>query len=182
MNITILNGNPDERSQEFDRYLTNLIDTLQAHGHSITAFTLREMDIRSCNGCFGCWIKTPGECFSPDDGHLIRQAVIRSDFTLWASPLRMGFPSACLKMIMDKSIPLIHPYFVVENNEAHHRPRYGHYPRLGLLLSTAGAGALVATLYLAGRRTIVGLGDVIVGAAVVSGLALMLWNQAGCVG
>jgi multimeric flavodoxin WrbA len=134
MNITILNGTPDERNPEFDRYLTDLTGVLQAHGHAVTTFTLREMDIRSCNGCFGCWIKTPGECFSPDDGHLIRQAVIRSDFTLWASPLRMGFPSALLKMIMDKSIPLIHPYFVVENNEAHHRPRYDHYPRLGLLL------------------------------------------------
>ncbi len=135
MNITILNGNPDERSPEFDRYLADLTSTLQARGHTVTSLTLREMDVRSCNGCFGCWIKTPGECFSPDDGHTIRRAVIHSDFTLWASPLRMGFPSARLKMVMDKSIPLIHPYFVVENNEAHHRPRYDHYPRLGLLLS-----------------------------------------------
>jgi len=135
MNITILNGNPDERSPEFERYLADLTATLQSHGQTVTTLTLRTMDIRSCNGCFGCWIKTPGECFSPDDGQLIRRAVIRSDFTLWASPLRMGFPSALLKMIMDKSIPLIHPYFVVENNEAHHRPRYDHYPRLGLLLS-----------------------------------------------
>jgi MFS family permease len=50
---------------------------------------------------------------------------------------------------------------------------YGGGPgTLGLLLSTAGAGALLATLYLAGRRSVVGLGDVIVGAAAVSGLAL----------
>jgi multimeric flavodoxin WrbA len=134
MNITILNGNPDERSLEFDHYLADLARALQTQGCTVTAITLREMDIRSCNGCFGCWIKTLGECFSPDDSSLIRRAVIRSDFTLWASPLRMGFPSARLKMIMDKSIPLIHPYFVVENNEAHHRPRYDRYPRLGLLM------------------------------------------------
>lgn len=152
MNITILNGNPDERSREFDRYVADLTTTLQAQGHTATAFTLRQMDIRSCNGCFGCWIKTPGECFSPDDGPIIRRAVIRSDFTLWASPLRMGFPSATLKMIMDKSIPLIHPYFVVENNEAHHRPRYDHYPRLGLLLgresdTTPDDAAIVADIF-----------------------------------
>ena len=152
MNVTILNGNPDERSPEFDRYLTDLAGVLQAHGHAVTTLTLRGMDIRSCNGCFGCWIKTPGECFSPDDSPSIRRAVIRSDFTLWASPLRMGFPSARLKMIMDKSIPLIHPYFVVENNEAHHRPRYAHYPRLGLLLSaevdtTAADVAIVSDVF-----------------------------------
>ena len=50
---------------------------------------------------------------------------------------------------------------------------YGGGPgTLGLLLGTAGAGALVATLYLASRHTIVGLGGVIAGAAAVSGLAL----------
>lgn len=43
---------------------------------------------------------------------------------------------------------------------------------LGLLLGTAGAGALVATIYLASRRTVVGLGNVIVAATAVSGLAL----------
>jgi hypothetical protein len=46
----------------------------------------------------------------------------------------MGFPSALLKTGLDKSIPLVHPYFVVDQGEAHHRPRYDHYPRLGLLL------------------------------------------------
>ena len=60
--------------------------------------------------------------------------MINSDFTLWAAPLRMGFPSATLKMAMDKSIPLVHPYFVVDLGEAHHRARYDHYPRLGLLV------------------------------------------------
>jgi MFS family permease len=43
---------------------------------------------------------------------------------------------------------------------------------LGLLLGTAGTGALVATLYLASRRTVVGLGEVIARAAGVSSLAL----------
>jgi multimeric flavodoxin WrbA len=60
--------------------------------------------------------------------------VIRSDFTLWAAPLKMGFPTALLKTALDKSIPLIHPYFVVDHGEAHHRPRYDRYPRLGLLV------------------------------------------------
>jgi MFS family permease len=43
---------------------------------------------------------------------------------------------------------------------------------LGLLLSAAGAGALVSTLYLAGRATIRGLGRVIAIAGVTCGLAL----------
>ena len=60
--------------------------------------------------------------------------MINSDFTLWAAPLKMGFPSALLKMAMDKHLPLIHPYMVVDQGEAHHLRRYARYPRLGLLV------------------------------------------------
>ena len=100
----------------------------------MTALTLRDLDIKFCTGCFGCWVKTPGQCVVEDASHDVCRAVIHSDFLLWAAPLRMGFPDAILKKMMDKSIPLIHPYFVVEHGEAHHRPRYERYPRVGLLL------------------------------------------------
>lgn len=49
---------------------------------------------------------------------------------------------------------------------------------LGLLLSAAGAGALVSTLYLARRETVVGLGRVIVGAALAAGLGLAAFGLA----
>ena len=62
------------------------------------------------------------------------RAVINADFVLWAAPLKMGFPSSLLKMALDKHLPLIHPYTLVDQGEAHHRKRYAHYPRLGLLL------------------------------------------------
>lgn len=134
MKITILNGNPDPANGQFEGYLSALEQALQAGQHSVSVQTLRDLNLRNCSGCFGCWVKTPGECVTPDDGPIVCRAVIQADFVLWAAPLKMGFPSATLKRMMDKSIPLIHPYFEVDNNEAHHRPRYAHYPRLGLLL------------------------------------------------
>ena len=134
MKITVLNGNPDANDIPFDNYLKELSGKLQADQYQVQVLDLRDMEIRYCIGCFGCWVKTPGECFAPDESKQVRQAVIQSDFTLFASPLRMGFQSALLKRMMDKLIPLIHPYFVVDRNEAHHRARYDHYPRFGLLL------------------------------------------------
>jgi hypothetical protein len=53
---------------------------------------------------------------------------------LWAAPLKMGFPSELLKRSNDKSLPLIHPYMVVDQGEAHHLRRYPTSPRIGLLL------------------------------------------------
>lgn len=134
MKITILNGNPEAGDSPFDRYVDKLVTALSVENHAVENLKLRDMEIKTCTGCFGCWVKTPGECIVPDDSHEVCRAMINSDFLLWAAPMRMGFPSALLKKMMDKSIPLIHPYFVVDHGEAHHRPRYEHYPRIGLLL------------------------------------------------
>jgi multimeric flavodoxin WrbA len=134
MKISILNGNPDIVNQSFEGYIARLSRTLTAGGHQVTVLDLRDMDIRYCIGCFGCWVKKPGECLVADDAPEVCRAVINSDFMLWAAPLKMGYPGALLKKMMDKTIPLIHPYFAVVNNEAHHRARYEHYPLVGLLL------------------------------------------------
>jgi multimeric flavodoxin WrbA len=132
MNITILNGNPEPSS--FDIYLAQLNSSLEAEGHKITSLDLRDLPLRYCIGCWGCWVKTPGQCVTQDASIEIDRAVINSDFTLWAAPLKMGFPSALLKMALDKHLPLIHPYMEVAHNEAHHLKRYKRYPRVGLLV------------------------------------------------
>jgi multimeric flavodoxin WrbA len=133
MEITILNGNPDPGSR-LDDYLDDLTRRLEGAGSNVKRVNLREVDFSYCIGCFGCWVKTPGECSVADNSAVIHRAIMTSDFTLWAAPLRMGFPSSLLKKALDKYIPLIHPYFDVVQGEAHHRARYAHYPRLGLLL------------------------------------------------
>ena len=134
MKITVLNGNPKPDNSRFDNYLQNLSNLLESNKHEVTIFTLREMDLRYCVGCFGCWVKTPGECVSGDGSHDIRRECINSDFVLFASPVIMGFTSALLKKVHDKLIPLIHPYFELVQNEVHHLARYDKYPLMGLLL------------------------------------------------
>ena len=134
MKITILNGNPDQSNNAFDQYLKQLTQILIAGQHQVTQLNLRDLDISYCIGCFGCWVKTPGECRSADESEQVCRAVINSDFTLWAAPLQLGFPSALLKKALDKFIPLVHPYIVVDQQEAHHLARYERYPRFGLLL------------------------------------------------
>jgi len=67
LKITVLNGNPHADNTAFDDYLARLSDELVSDGHAVTGFDLREMDIKYCIGCFGCWVKSPGECRSKDD-------------------------------------------------------------------------------------------------------------------
>ena len=134
MKITILNGNPDAGNTAFEDYLTRLSDGLASNGHAVTSFELREMDISYCIGCFGCWVKSPGECRSGDDSGEVSRAYINSDFVLWASPVIMGFYSALLKKVTDKFIQLVEPYMEFVNGESRHLARYDRYPLVGLLL------------------------------------------------
>jgi multimeric flavodoxin WrbA len=132
MKITIINGNPEPSG--FDFYLAQVQTALANSGHTVTRLDLRDLPLRYCVGCWGCWVKTPGECVARDASLEIDRAVINADFVLWAAPLKMGFPAALLKMALDKHLPLIHPYMEVDQGEAHHLKRYARSPRVGLLL------------------------------------------------
>ncbi len=134
MKILILNGNPDEGNVHFDKYLEELQSSLGETGHDVEIFLLREMDIQYCDGCHGCWLRTPGECLVSDHTQLIRKSFVNSDLVISASPIRMGFISSLLKKGKDKFIPLVLPFVRVENGEIHHKPRYDKYPLLGFIL------------------------------------------------
>ena len=134
MKICIMNGNPRNDENGLDRYVDDLLAALESEGHEVRQLLLRDLKIHYCTGCFGCWVKTPGECVAKDDSGRVCRVLLRSDLVLYASPVIMGFPSALLKKVNDKLIPLIHPYFAIDQGEVHHRARYDHYPQWGLIL------------------------------------------------
>ncbi len=138
MNITILNGNAADDNLDFERYVANLAGILDSRGHRVDVLPLRQMDIKTCLGCWGCWVRTPGECVFADDSMDMRQRVIGADALLFASPVIMGFTSGILKKACDKLIPLVLPYIEIDHGECHHIKRYRSYPVLGLLLQPLG--------------------------------------------
>ena len=138
MIITLLNGNPLADNESFDGYLQALIKQLELLDHKGVIFPLREMNIKHCIGCFGCWIKTPGYCIVRDDTSVILERCINSDLVLLASPIIMGFTSALLKKVLERFLPFLLPYFDLVDGEVHHMTRYDKFPLLGLLLEKGG--------------------------------------------
>jgi len=134
MRIVVLNGEPDAASA-FHAYLCALAGRLNAVGHAVTRLDLAKLELNGCTGCWNCWTRTPGECCKRDDSATVCRAFLNSDLVLLAAPITMGFTTALLKRALDQMIPIVHPYFVVEGGELHHRARYAHYPRMALLLS-----------------------------------------------
>ncbi len=79
-----------------------------------------------CVGCFGCWVKTPGECVIKDDISRHGADMACCDRLVIVSRCVYGGYSPAVKRVVDRSIPYIHPNFTTVDGEMHHRKRYEH--------------------------------------------------------
>ena len=129
MNATILDGFPAK-----DHFAAELLPKLQQElasaGFECRVLAPRDLKIAPCNGCFKCWVKTPGECVTDDDGRLIARTIAQSDLMVLYTPVTFGGYSSLLKRGLDRFIPNISPFFTQIKGETHHIPRYKKYPRL----------------------------------------------------
>ena len=100
----------------------------------VTVINSLELELKFCTGCFGCWVKTPGKCVQEDNMPIILEAIMNSDIVVYVSDVKVGFISSNLKIIHDKTLPLIHPYMDILHGEVHHKPRYDKYPKIALVL------------------------------------------------
>jgi multimeric flavodoxin WrbA len=125
----ILDGELAQK-KSLERVRDLLIELLTEAGYELNTFRLREMDIAPCQGCFGCWVRNPGECLVQDDSQLILRVLVRSELLVLLTPVTFGGYSSELKKALDRSICLISPYFMKFEGETHHKPRYGRLPHL----------------------------------------------------
>lgn len=80
--------------------------------------------IRSCIGCFGCWIKTPGKCVIKDEYNSIGELLAGAEKVTIISRCYYGGYSPFIKTIWDRSISFLLPFFRTRRDETHHKPRY----------------------------------------------------------
>jgi multimeric flavodoxin WrbA len=106
-----------------------LSDLLNQAGTEVRTFPLHELKLAHCIGCFACWLETPGLCRFRDAGREIAQAVMQCDTIILISPVSFGGYAPQLKLMVDRFLPTLLPYFGVYHGEVHHRPRYARYPR-----------------------------------------------------
>lgn len=125
----ILNGAfaGDETSAAVEAELTSALAGL---GWEVERICLRDLTIAYCQGCFGCWVKTPGVCPTRDDAGAVTRAFVRSDLTVLLTPVVFGGYSSELKKALDRSVGIVLPFFTRIHGEVHHRPRYQRYPAL----------------------------------------------------
>jgi len=77
-----------------------------------------------CVGCFGCWMKTPGECAIDDRCKGFASMISKHDEFMVISRMVFGGLSPDVKAVMERCIGHITPFFRVIGGEMHHTLRY----------------------------------------------------------
>jgi len=103
---------------------------LEAGGADVERVVVRELDVRPCTGCFGCWTRTPGQCVIADDARAVAERVIAAEVFAVVTPVAFGSYGSRAKSILDRLICLVLPHFTRIDGEVHHRPRYERYPHM----------------------------------------------------
>ena len=98
---------------------------------SLESIDVSKEKLKSCIGCFGCWVRTPGICVHTKDfGTAFLSKIFDADQILILSHITWGGYSPGIKAYTDRLLPLLHPYFTKRNGEMHHKLRYRSMPVL----------------------------------------------------
>lgn len=129
MRAIILNGTLNKRT-DLNLIKEILEKELEDSGWDVESILLREIDIKSCMGCFGCWKKTPGICVIDDPARAINEKIIQSELVVYLTPITFGGWSSEIKKMFDRQLPLLPPGIVLIGGECHHQMRYERYPSI----------------------------------------------------
>lgn len=120
----------DYQSAIYNRLYELVKLNLSEKGFQIEHREIGRDEIAFCKGCFGCWIKQPGECTIKDAMAEINNNFINSDVAVYLSPVIFGQFSANIKSAVDRWLPNILPFFITRcDGSTMHSSRYVTYPK-----------------------------------------------------
>ena len=79
MHVMAINGSPRKEKSSTYHILSPLLEGMRAAGATTELVNLGHLQIRSCLGCFLCWVKTPGKCVQEDDMAAVSRCTCESD-------------------------------------------------------------------------------------------------------
>lgn len=136
--IVVFDGGPRNTKFSKTTFMVNhFCRGAKSAGAEIDYITLKDMQINSCTGCYTCWTKTPGECIFQDDMTDLRLKFRKADLIVLASPLYTFNVTGIMKNFLDRILPNIKPYMLIENGNTRHPHRYPEDKQQGFVVFSA---------------------------------------------
>lgn len=120
----------DYRTNEYEGADKLLHTYFDEKGFETEEIQIGRDELAFCMGCFGCWIKKPGECVIGESMASLNSREMNSDVVIFLTPLVFGQFSANIKNAVDRWLPNMLPFFNTrKDGSTMHPPRYDDYPK-----------------------------------------------------
>ena len=116
MQICILNGSPRLNGNTAE-LAKPFLEELTTGGAKLVNYTLAQMNIASCKGCYHCQdVADEYGCFQKDDMHTVAKTIMESDLIVLMTPIYTWFCTTELKAVLDRFYGLAKFYRSAEGN------------------------------------------------------------------
>jgi multimeric flavodoxin WrbA/putative sterol carrier protein len=136
--VLAINSSPRTGGQSKTQMMLDwLVEGMREEGADVNVVNIHKKKIRYCIGCYTCWTKTPGECVQKDDmSKELFPEFMESDLAVLGTPLYHFTLNANLKAFIERTLPMVQPFFVESDGVTSH-PLRKEPPRI-VALSVAG--------------------------------------------
>jgi multimeric flavodoxin WrbA len=126
MKVLALNSSPrGEGQSKTEMILTPLVAGMREAGAQVEVINLRQKTVRNCIGCYTCWTKTPGVCIHKDDmTQELFPKWLKADMAVYATPLYHFTMNASIKAFIERTLPVLEPFFVRIKDRTTHPLRH----------------------------------------------------------
>ena len=136
--IVVFDGGPRNANFSKTTFMVNhFCRGAKSAGAEVEYIKLKDMNINPCTGCYTCWTKTPGECVFKDDMTDLRLKSRKADLVVFASPLYVYNVTGIMKNFLDRNVPNLKPYMLIENGITRHPHRYSEDRQQGFVVFSA---------------------------------------------
>ena len=125
MKVVAINGSPNMDKGNTALVLGPFLEGMTEAGADVELFYTKKLQIKPCQGEFNCWLKTPGECFQPDDMQMLLPKLAAADVLVLATPVYVDGVTGPMKSLLDRIVPMALPFFELRNGHCRHPARDG---------------------------------------------------------
>ena len=139
-NIVVFDGGArNKKLSKTTLMVDKFIEGAKSAGAKVEEFKLSKLDIHNCDGCYMCWSKTPGECVHKDVMSELREKYRSADLVVFASPLYIFNVTGIMKTFMDRLLPILKPYMLLDEKDGHitHPDRFPEMGEQGMVVFSA---------------------------------------------
>ena len=139
-NIVVFDGGArNKKLSKTTLMVDKFIEGAKSAGANVEEYKLSKLDIHQCDGCYMCWTKTPGECVHKDIMSELRQKYRDANLVVFASPLYIFNVTGVMKTFMDRLLPILKPYMLLDEKDGHisHPDRFPELGKQGMVIFSA---------------------------------------------